>query len=410
MIFLNRVFLYTSRKLGKSIVLFVLLLLLTTLVTVGFSVNDAIQQSAVTLRETVGASFSIQGEIDELNFDENGIDYTATVALLTEQDIGEIMEEQRIKAYNAVQTSTAYLCDLYTLSGRDDCPISANTETVWNNFFCTGILKLADGNSITANHSMSAIISRAFADENNLGVGSVLSLSSHPPSGYEEKVRLDIVGIYTSDTNMEFDDDTVFLTHDAYWKLTDTTPQTYAGKVSFIVSDPLELDDVIEHIKQLDIKDWNSYFFSKNSESYESISYQLSTMERLTTILISVFVIICAIILFLVLAMQIRSRVHEAGILLAVGISKGNIIGQYITEVGVFYILSAIVSHFISSLINSGIVAHLQKLIGNIDIAVSLYILILQYFCEAAIIGIAVIIASVPIIRLTPKDILSKID
>lgn len=145
---------------------------------------------------------------------------------------------------------------------------------------------------------MSAIISGAFAEENNLTVGSKLFLSVYSANDTESKVGLEIVALYASDPSMEFDDDTVFLTHDAYWKLTNTSPQTYSGKVSFIVNDPLELDNVIEQIKQLDGINWDNYIFSKNNESYEAISYQLSTLERLTAILISVSAIICATILF----------------------------------------------------------------------------------------------------------------
>lgn len=408
--FLKRVSLYTVRKAGKSIVLFFLLFLLTTFITVGFSVLDATQKAAAALRETVGASFSIQGKIDTLSFEENGTGYTASTAFLTEQDISMIMREQRIKVYNAVQTSTARPNDLFTLSGREDCPISANTETVWNSYFSMGILELTDGTAITANHSMSAIISGAFAEENNLTVGSKLFLSSYSPKGNETTVCLEIVALYASDHSMEFDDDTVFLTHDAYWKLTNSTPQTYSGKVSFIVTDPVELDNVIEQIKQLDGIDWENYIFSKSNESYEAISYQLSTLERLTTILISVSAVICAAILFLILAMRIRNRVHEAGIMLAIGISKGNIIIQYMTEVGVLLVLAFMVSWFASTSITAGIAAYLQKLIGNVDIMITSYSLILQYFCETAVTGIAVIIASIPIIHLHPKDILSKID
>lgn len=407
---LKRVSLYTVRKIGKSVVLFLLLFLLTTLVTVGFSVLDAAQKAAASLRETVGASFSIQGKIDELSFEEDGTGYTTNTALLTEQDIDAIMGERQIKAYNAVQTSTACPIGLFTLSGREDCPISANTETVWNSYFSMGILELIDGTAITTNHSMSAIISGALAEENNLTIGNRLSLSAYLPNGPKTEVSLEIVALYASDPSMEFDDDTVFLTHDAYWKLTNTTPQTYSGKVSFIVNDPLELDNVIEQIKQLDGIDWDNYIFSKSNESYEAISYQLSTLERLTAILISVSAVICAAILFLVLAMRVRNRVHEAGIMLAVGVSKSNIIIQYMAEVGVLLAVAFIISYFASTSITAGIAAYLQKLIGIVDITIAPCSLFLQYFCEAAVTGIAVIIASIPIIHLKPKDILSKID
>ena len=251
-------------------------------------------------------------------------------------------------------------------------------------------------------------IQESFAD--NLTVGSKLFLSAYSANDTETKVGLEIVALYASDPSMEFDDDTVFLTHDAYWKLTNTSPQTYSGKVSFIVNDPLELDNVIEQIKQLDGINWDNYIFSKNNESYEAISYQLSTLERLTAILISVSAIICAAILFLVLAMRVRNRVHEAGIMLAVGISKSNIIIQYMAEVSVLLALAFIVSYFASTSITAGIAAYLQKLIGIVDITIAPCSLLLQYFCEAAVTGIAVIVASTPIIHLKPKDILSKID
>lgn len=146
---LKRVSLYTVRKVEKSIVLFSLLFLLTTFVTVGFSVLDAAQKAAATLRETVGASFSIQGKIDELSFKEDGTGYTTNTALLTAQDINAIMGEWQIKAYNAVQMSTACPIGLFTLSGREDCPISANTETTWNSYFSMEILELTDGTAIT---------------------------------------------------------------------------------------------------------------------------------------------------------------------------------------------------------------------------------------------------------------------
>ena len=345
-----------------------------------------------------------------MSFEEDGTGYTTNTALLTEQDIDAIMGERQIKAYNAVQTSTACPIGLFTLSGREDCPISANTETVWNSYFSMGILELIDGTAITTNHSMSAIISGALAEENNLTIGNRLSLSAYLPNGPKTEVSLEIVALYASDPSMEFDDDTVFLTHDAYWKLTNTTPQTYSGKVSFIVNDPLELDNVIEQIKQLDGIDWDNYIFSKSNESYEAISYQLSTLERLTAILISVSAVICAAILFLVLAMRVRNRVHEAGIMLAVGVSKSNIIIQYMAEVGVLLAVAFIISYFASTSITAGIAAYLQKLIGIVDITIAPCSLFLQYFCEAAVTGIAVIIASIPIIHLKPKDILSKID
>lgn len=401
---LKRSFAYIFRKIGKSIVLFLLLLLITTLVTIGFSMLDATQKSAANLRETVGASFSIQGKINELSFNENGTDYTANAALLTGQNIAAIMQDSRIKAYNAVQTSTVCADGLHTLSGRENCPISANTETDLNSYFCMGTLTLTEGNSITACHSMAAVISNAFAAENNLTVGSELVLST----AAEKRVCLKVIGLYESEPSMEFDDDTVFLTHDAYWELTGNAAQTYSGKVHFIVHDPLELDDVMEKVKQTEYAKWDNYIFLKSSENYEAISYQLSTMEQLAAILIVASVIISAILFFLILVMRIRNRVHEAGIMLAIGISKSSVIIQYITEVGILLLLSVIVSYFASIVITAVLTPYLQSLISGIIITIPPDRLALQYLSEIIITVAAVLTAAIPIIHLKPKDILSK--
>ena len=401
---MKRSFAYTFRKIGKSIMLFLLLLLITTLVTIGFSMLDATQKSTANLRKTIGASFSIQGKINQLSFNEDGTDYMTNAAFLTEQNISAIMGDNRIKAYNGVQTGTACVCGLDTLSGSDVCPISANTDTDLNSYFSMGTLTLTEGQPISSHHSLAVIISKRFAAENNLVIGSELVLSND----HEKQVRLTVIGLYESEPSMEFNDDIIFLTHDAYWELTDNAVQTYSGKIYFIVNDPLELDDVIEKVKQTNGVMWDNYIFAKDSKNYEKISYQLFTIERLTVIVITASVIISAIIFFLVLMMRMKDRTHEAGIMLAVGINKSIVVIQYIIEVVILLILSAAVSFVVCISITIGITPYLQSLVNDIVITVSPSKLMIQYLCEAVIAVTAVLTAAIPIMNLNPKDILSK--
>lgn len=404
----KRAVFYISRKIGKSIILFLILLLITTIITVGFSMLNAIQESAVNLRKNVGASFYIQGKIDELNFNESGTDYTTKSTFLTIQNINAIMEDSRIKTYNAVQSSTAYAYDLYTISGKEECPISANTETDWNSYFSTKTVFLTEGNPITSDNSMSAIISNELAMENNLTVNSELVLYSNTNRSPKEQVKLKVVALYENDPNMEFNTDTIFITHDAYWKLTDNMVETYSGKVNFIIDDPLEIDDVIEKVKQIKNINWDDYVFLKNSENYESISYQLSTMERLTVILITVSIIVSVSILFLVLVMRIRNRINEIGVMIAIGISKRNIVIQYIIEVEILLLLSIIVSYFINISVVMGLTSYMQNIVNDVVITISPNIVILQYLSEIIITVITIFMVTMPIIRLNPRDILSK--
>ena len=131
-------------------------------------------------------------------------------------------------------------------------------------------------------------------------------------------------------------------------------------------------------------------------------------MERLTAILIITAVMISTIIIFLVLVMRIRNRVHEAGVMLALGIPKSNVILQYFIEAGVLLLLSFITSYYVSTLITAMLVSYMQSLVNGITITILPGRLILQYFGEAVITGAAVLTAAMPVIRLNPKNILSK--
>ena len=80
-----------------------------------------------------------------------------------------------------------------------------------------GILKLSEGRHITEDDRDAALISDKLASENNLQVGSELILESASDDS-REQTKVLIVGLYSSDGKMEYDNDTIFTTHDVYWK------------------------------------------------------------------------------------------------------------------------------------------------------------------------------------------------
>lgn len=60
---IKRAFLYTTRKRGKSLILLLALLVISTFVLTGLSILAATDQSALSLRQSVGGS--IKQELDE---------------------------------------------------------------------------------------------------------------------------------------------------------------------------------------------------------------------------------------------------------------------------------------------------------------------------------------------------------
>jgi len=396
---LKRAFLYDTRKKGKSLTLFLLFVLITLFVTISFSVLSATQAAATNLRETVGASFTLRGKPMELN--TSGENYVMQFIPISQQDIDLIAGSTEIKACNAQQSATAAASNFFFPSGMPSGTISANTSSAWNRNFTSGILTLAEGRHITQDDRHAALVSRELAEENELQIGSELSFK-------DPAATVEIIGIYESDPSMEFDADTIFTDHNTLWALTESESGTYSGRVDFFVTDPARLETVMEQSKKDTPLQWEDYTLQTDTAEYDAIAYQLSTIGRLTTLLIVSAITVSVIVFFLILAMRIRGRVHEVGVLLAVGVAKGHIIAQFFVEATAILLLAFLFSCPASYFAIVQIGAFLRDMVGAVNVDLPTWKLLLQYGIEVFVVFTGVMVAAYPIFHLHPKEILSK--
>ena len=396
---LKRAFLYDARKKGKSLTLFLLFVLITVFVTISFSVLSATQAAAAHLRETVGASFTLRG--NPLEFSTDGADYEMQFAPISQRDIDLIAGNTEIKVCNAQQSATATASDFILPSGMPSGTISANTSSVWNRNFTSGILMLTEGRHITDEDQSVALVSQELVEENELNIGDELSFK-------DPAATVKIIGIYESDASMEFDTDTIFVDHNTYWALTESEAGSYSGRVDFYVTDPARLETVMAQVKQDTPLQWEDYTLYEDTAEYDAIAYQLSTIGRLTMLLIASAIIVSIIVLFLILAMRIRGRIHEVGVLLAVGVAKKHIIAQFLIETVAILLLTFLFSCPVSYFAAVQIGAFLRDMIGAVSIDLPTWKLFLQYGVEIFAVIVGVMIAAYPIFQLQPKEILSK--
>ena len=394
---LKRAFLYDTRKKGKSLTLFLLFALITLFVTISFSVLSATKAAATNLRETVGASFTLRGK--PMEFSANGADFSFIP--ISQQDIDLIAGSTEIKVCNAQQSAAATASGFILPSGMPSGTISANTSSAWNRNFTSGILTLAEGRHIAQEDRCVALVSRELAEENALNIDSELSFK-------DSAATVEIIGIYESDPSMEFDADTIFTDHNTYWALTESETGTYSGRVDFFVTDPARLETVMAQTKQNTPLQWENYTLQTDTAEYDAIAYQLSTIGRLTTLLIVSAIAVSIIVLFLILAMRIRGRVHEVGVLLAVGVAKGHIIAQFLIETAAILLLTFLFSCPVSYFAVTQIGTFLRDMIGAVSIDLPAWKLLLQYGIEILAVIAGVMIAAYPIFQLQPKEILSK--
>ncbi|MDE7220174.1 MAG: hypothetical protein K2O45_11220 [Oscillospiraceae bacterium] len=113
---IKRAFFYTTRKRGKTLILLLTLFVISTFVLTGLSILAAADQSALSLRQSVGGSIKLERDMDNSqNWTyQQGIggvlvDYTGTP--ITDADIEKVMSVKGIRDYNGIGDGSIFAMD-----------------------------------------------------------------------------------------------------------------------------------------------------------------------------------------------------------------------------------------------------------------------------------------------------------
>lgn len=368
---LKRAFLYTMRKKTKTLILFLVLVTISTFILTGLSIYKAADDSALSLRRSVGGSIRL--ELDENNRKNwqyqqaaGGMLVEYVGAPITDEDIQKIMSIDGIKAYNGLGDGSVFAKDFSFISGfsfgagSDYSRLPSVTNSEYFNFFTRKAFQLVEGRHIKEDDDHVVLISTAIAQKNALKLGDTITVQCCYDSGNYPDVSLTIIGIYAYEADNEFNTTStdkrnrLIIDHKAMQEIMQRDVIQYDNGVDFYVDDPREMERIANQIKALDL-DWDSFTLTMDNSAYEAVASPLTTMQNLIVWLIVGCVAVSVGILILILSMWIKQRRHETGILLSVGISKSRIILQYTIEVLMIAVVAFGLSFFTSSLISQGV-------------------------------------------------------
>lgn len=417
----TRAVLHTARKWKKTLLIFCLLLSITTLVLSGLAIADAQEEQAEEVRGTTGASFTVERDLSTGGWTSG----YSTQEFMTDDMIKEIASVDGIAGYDA---SLINLPRFFNNKGEAlvteknfsyYCYGSYNSQ--YHELFLSGRFELVEGAHITDNMSDGVIISQQLADRNGLKLGDSIT-GIYYPENNTPAVDMEIVGIFDIVADK---DDAVNLYDDAsyydYSNYVFCSMEAAKGLIKgwgedgegiseayFYVSDAAQLDSVITEVQSISSINWNNYKITSNDEVYQNISSSLSDTGTLITTLIVVITVVSMVLIILILSMSIRSRKREMGILLAVGIAKPFVILQYVLETA----LIAVVAFPLAYLSSKQVAGTLGTLFGK---AAENVIVTPQHFALVAIAGgvlliIAVMVSCIPAMRFKPKQILSQME
>lgn len=366
---IKRAFLYTTRKRGKSLILLLALLVISTFVLTGLSILAATDQSALSLRQSVGGSIKLELDENSPNWTyQQGVGgtmvgYTGTP--ITDTDIEKIMSVPGVQSYNGVGDGSVFAVDFSFITGfsfgagSDYSRLPSVTNSEHFNYFRRGAFKLVEGRHINPEDDHAVLISTAIAELNGLRLGDTITVQCCYDEGSYPEVPLKIVGIYEAQDDGEFHTTStdkrnrLIIDHKAMQEIMQRDSIQYDNGVEFFVDDPKDIDTIAAEIRKLDL-DWNCFKLTVDNTAYEAVASSLTAMQSMVTGLIIGIVIVSIGILALILNMWIKQRTHETGILLSIGVGKAQILAQYILETLMISVIAFGLSYFTSGAIAQG--------------------------------------------------------
>lgn len=441
----KRSFLYLLRKYGKTLSLFLFLLVMATMMLTCYSLFSAAQNAESNLKKALMSSFTVNAK--QL---ESGLTKDTITDILS---LGGLSGQYTLRSYTQasyfslegtpLEIETERASEVpqgYEHAGK----VVANSNSDNDTYFTEAGFELVEGNAITQDSHNAVLLHQDFAKRNGLSVGDDILLGN--VSEIDRRVKVTIIGLF--DNAQEQEAIGIAPSYDLYANIAFTDIKTGScllyGKETmntqygdFYVNDPEELDTIMSAVSQLPNTEWEDTVITKYDNDYQKAKEALKGLLNIIFIAMIVIGAVCFLVLSLFLVFRLRGRIHETGILLAMGISKISILLQYLLEVIVIAAFAFALSFATSSLIAQEVgdelfaqtmqdgyeVVHLASSTQDEDITqsnntemlastVTVTVLMKDYLMVFGI-GIILCILSVsltiiPILRMKPKNILSQ--
>ncbi|WP_019174114.1 ABC transporter permease [Brevibacterium ravenspurgense] len=291
-----------------------------------------------------------------------------------------------------------------------DVSVTGTSDSLLNPAFQGQLYQLVEGEHVGAkggaDGGSQAIIHREFADHNKLGVGDKLTLTRDG-----EKVTVTIAGILDGKTDNPTglpsgaSENHVFVDLASAQKL--GAPLT-TGR--YFTQNAQQLPEALEAAKgiapELTLED--------NSAQFAPVLQAISGVDRLLGILLLGLCVAGACVLTLVSTFWARGRIHEIGILVSLGKSKGNVLSQFAIEAGIFAgvaaVISAVAGTVLSSRLGQAVFAQVGgEALSSLQPSTGAGDVVLALVLGAVIVLIGVSVGVLPLVMQRPKRILAKL-
>ncbi|EQB4340996.1 ABC transporter permease [Clostridium botulinum] len=372
--FLKRAMLSISKKKIKSLILFVVLLVIANMVLVGLSIQTATKKSTELAREKLGSDVTLR--VNEQKFMEqrrnNKEEGSSSRPSLTTDIADALKDNEHVTQYNYISSSFGLAKNFENVKNEDSSDDTNSEEgeekprgmfkmagsnattmpeisfsgTIATNLlsdFKDGDSKITEGRGITKDDAGKnvAVIEKNLAKENSLKVGSKIQVASLDEN---TTLELEVVGIYEANSdestndnrNMDFLNpyNKIYMPYDVVSKVStgDSTDSKNITSAVYFMDNADNIESFKEYAKNKKI-DLETYTLDANDQLYTQMVGPIENVGSFSKTLVATVSIAGAMILVLIIALSLKDRKYEIGVLLSLGESKFKVISQLVVEV-----------------------------------------------------------------------------
>ncbi|WP_242250620.1 ABC transporter permease [Bacillus cereus group sp. BfR-BA-01379] len=364
--FMKRAILSMKKRVGTSLILMAVFLIVTHLVLAGFTIQNASKKAADAARKKLGADVTLSLDFDKLGQKAQETGEMPKPPQLDTKETDQLAKSKYVKDYNYI-ANTFGISDGLKLVGASEGEeegkgkvgmaavrggSSSGTEidmnasfmiegvrkTALQESFKNGKSKIIDGKPITEQMKDQnvALMEKRLAELNNLKVGDKVKVQS---GDKKETLEIEIIGIYETNEQAMGQQappimdpaNKLYMPHSTMKKL-EVDQGISSVQVVYFLNDPQYIDAFKKEAKKSNI-DFNYYKLDAHDSLYKQMIGPIENISSTSQMIIYIVSIAGAIILGLIIMLSIKGRRKEMGILLSIGEKKWKLMAQFVVEV-----------------------------------------------------------------------------
>ncbi|WP_102692890.1 ABC transporter permease [Rummeliibacillus pycnus] len=229
-----------------------------------------------------------------------------------------------------------------------DITIQGTNSTATASKFTNGTAKIIKGVGITAKDegTNKAVIETNLAKANNITVGDTIKVTN--TENEDTVYKLKVVGIYKSSETADARSmriealnpyNAIYTSYTFANKMKGSEYKDTADSVVYTLSDPEKMNTFVKQAKKAGL-DTDTYSLTTNNQVYEQMIQPLTNVESFAHKIVILVSVAGTVILALIVILMIRERKYEIGVLLSLGEKRKKIISQFFTELLVVLVIA----------------------------------------------------------------------